>query len=354
MVKVKTKFCVVILFVVALGCRDNNTAQTPLLPEPDSSVFRNPVLFSAPDPWVIQKDGWYYVTHTTGNSLRLYRTKDVSQLRMAESKTVWTAPDTGPNSRNVWAPELHFVDGKWYFYYAADDGQNENHKIFVLENANADPFIGTWTDRGELELPQDRWAIDGTAFQHNNQWYFAWSGWEGNVNVQQNIYIIRMASATSVSGDRVLLSRPTQPWEQQGGSPAVNEAPQFLSHGNKVFITYFASGCWTDDYSLGLLTADATDDLVDAAEWTKYTTPVFVKSQFAQAYGPGHNSFFKSPDGTEDWMIYHANASAGRGCGNERSARMQKIEWSAEGLPVFRNPVPLNENIKRPSGEDNN
>jgi GH43 family beta-xylosidase len=335
------------LFVL-LACKEDDHTP-PSNPPLSENEFTNPLLSSAPDPWVAQKDNWYYVTHTTGNSLRLYRTEKMSDLSTATIKTVWSAPSTGMNSKNIWAPELHFINTKWYFYYAADNGSNENHRIWVLENSSADPFTGSWTDKGELELPDDKWAIDGTAFEHGGQLYFLWSGWEGDTNIRQNIYIAKMADAFTAEGPRVLLSKPELSWELNGGTPTVNEAPQFLAHGNKLFITYSASGCWTDDYSLGMLSADASADLMDPASWTKSQVPVFSKKTSAQAFGPGHNSFFISPDGTENWMTYHANAASGQGCGDKRSMRMQKFTWKDDGTPDFGSPVALGAALQVPS-----
>ncbi|MEX1240092.1 MAG: glycoside hydrolase family 43 protein [Cyclobacteriaceae bacterium] len=314
-------------------------------------TFTNPLLASAPDPWVEQKDDWYYVTHTTGKDLRLYRTKKMSALREAEVKTIWTPPATGMNSKEIWAPEIHFLQSKWYFYYAADDGKNSNHRMWVLENEAEDPFAGTWVDKGELELPRGKWAIDGTALEHNGQLYFLWSGWEGDVNVRQDIYITKMENPWTATGDRVLLSRPEYDWELNGGTPAINEAPQVLTRGGKIIVIYSASGCWTDDYSLGMLTAHTTSDLLTPGSWTKHPEPVFEKNPFALAFGPGHNSFFKSPDGTEDWITYHANPEAGLGCRGKRSMRMQEFTWSADGLPDFGNPVALGTKMEAPSGD---
>jgi GH43 family beta-xylosidase len=69
------------------------------------------------------------------------------------------------------------------------------------------------------------------------------------------------------------------------------------------------------------------------------------------AYGPGHNGFFILPDGTENWIIYHANDSSGQGCGDSRNPRMQKFAWNADGTPNFGNPVATNTSIKKPSRE---
>ena len=46
----------------------------------------------------------------------------------AETVDVWTKTDTGPYCELVWAPEIHRIDGKWYVYYAADDGNSDNHR----------------------------------------------------------------------------------------------------------------------------------------------------------------------------------------------------------------------------------
>jgi GH43 family beta-xylosidase len=337
----------VCLILISVSC---GSKQTPR----EVKKFANPLLPAGPDPWVVRHNGMYYFTHSTGQNLKLYRSRTMSDIASAESKVVWTPPEAGMNSKEIWAPEIHRVNDKWYFYYAADDGDNNHHRMWVLENSSDDPFNGTWVDKGKLNLPGDKWAIDGTIFGHNGSLYFLWSGWEGDVNVRQDIYITRMIDPWTPDKVRVLLSKPELAWEVKGASdelPTINEGPQFLKHDNKVFIVYSASGCWTDDYSLGILEADAGADLMSAASWTKSQLPVFAMSASSKAFGPGHNSFFQSPDGKEDWIIYHANPEAGQGCNNFRSPRMQPFIWTAEGRPDFGEPVALGDSIAAPSGE---
>jgi GH43 family beta-xylosidase len=338
------------VLLLALCCLFGFRASQPAHQENRGGKFANPLLPSGPDPWVVQKDGWYYVTHTTGRDLRLYKTRNMSDLARAQVRTIWVPPSTGMNSKQLWAPEIHFLRGKWYFYYAADDGDNKNHRMWVLEN-EGDPFTDAWVDKGQLALPGDKWAIDGTAFEHNGQLYFLWSGWEGDTNVRQVIYLVRMSDPLTPDGDRILLSKPELPWEKQGGAPAINEGPEFLRHDDKVFIVYSASGCWTDDYALGLLSASSSSDITNPQSWTKFQKPVLVKNPAAAAFGPGHNSFFTSPDGTEDWILYHANPGPGQGCGGKRSPRMQRFSWTADGFPDFGTPVSLDEQIDVPAGE---
>ncbi|WP_276365560.1 glycoside hydrolase family 43 protein [Chryseolinea sp. H1M3-3] len=339
------------IFVVAgsSSCKED-TASTPA-PTPDKNKFRNPILTKGPDPWVTEYENVYYVTHTTGTNLKLYKTEKMSTLANASSKTVWMPPTVGMNAKNIWAPEIHHANGAWYFYYAADDGNNANHRIWVLENTSPDPFQGTWVDRGELDLPDDKWAIDGTLLQHNGELYFMWSGWEGDTDVRQDIYIAKMINPWTVEGERVRISKPELPWELIGSPPGVNEGPQFLLHGDKIFVVYSASGCWTDDYTLGLVTANSSANLLDPAAWSKLNQPVFSKFPDGQVFGPGHASFFASPDSTESWLLYHANPRAGQGCEDDRSVRMQKFTWKEDGTPDFGRPVALDADQNIPSGE---
>jgi GH43 family beta-xylosidase len=309
--------------------------------------FTNPLMPSGADPWSIYKDGYYYYTNTTGRNITLWKTPSLAQLASAEKKVVFTPPAGKEYSKELWAPEIHFLQGKWYVYFAADSGHNKDHRMYVLENASADPLQGEWKYKGKLTTPEDKWSIDGSVFQHRKQLYFMWSGWEGDKNGQQNIYIAKMKNPWTLEGKRVLISKPELDWETVGdlgqGQDArhvnVNEGPQILEHGNKLFLIYSASGCWTDHYALGMLTADAKADLMNPASWKKSPQPVFKGSPTNQVFAPGHNSFFKSPNGKEDWILYHANSDPGQGCGGHRSPRAQPFTWNADGTPNFGEPV---------------
>lgn len=341
----------IILSACAASTEPEIVKEEPKEDQDLDSLFLNPIHTSGPDPWVFHMDDQYYLTFTTGINVTLYWTEIMSDLTDASSRVIWTPPPTGPNSRNIWAPEIHFVNGKWYIYYAADDGNNDNHRMFVLENSSEQPTIGVWQDKGQLDLPGDRWAIDGTIFEVDGQLYYLWSGWEGSSNGRQDIYICKMDDPLTPVGDRILLTKPEYSWETNGVDPTVVEGPQVLVKDNKVFIVYSAGGCWTDGYSLGLLTADISSDLMDPTSWIKNSEPIFTQNVDGNAFGPGHNGFFKSVDGTEDWIIYHANPYAGQGCGGNRSIRIQPFDWDENGDPVFGIPHPLYKKLTRPSGE---
>ena len=315
----------------------------------------NPLMPSGPDPWVEYKDGYYYFMRTTATNLTIWKTRSMAELGSAEQKVVWTPPPTGPYSHDIWAPEIHFLRGRWYIYFAGDAETNQTHRIYVLENANADPLQGEWQMKGKITDASDKWAIDASVFEDHGALYMIWSGWEGDENGTQSIYIARLSNPWTVESKRTRISTPEYPWEKVGDMPPqmaggnpphidVNEGPEALIHGGKIFLTYSASACWTDNYALGMVTAVSGADLLDPHSWTKSPHPVFQQSPEHHVYATGHNSFFKSPDG-RDWLLYHANSEPGQGCGWHRSPRAQPFTWNSDGTPNFGDPLSIDVHI---------
>ena len=318
-----------------------------------SNVFTNPLLRNGADPWVIASNGWYYYMDTTGANLTLRKTQDLSDLQHAETKVAWTPEPGKPWSSDIWAPELHRWGNKWYIYFAADDGNNADHRIYVVENTSDDPMDGQWLFKGKVSDSTDRWAIDPDLVEVNGAHYLLWSGWKGDRDGEQDIFIAQMSDPWTISSPRTMISAPTYSWETVGevfgNHIYVNEGPEALVHEGQIFVTYSASGCWTDAYALGLLHATRGADLLDAATWSKSDHAVFAGDSTNKVFGPGHNGFFQSPDGTESWLIYHANGAPGQGCGSTRSPRMQPFTWGSDQVPNFGIPVAAETFLRKPS-----
>jgi GH43 family beta-xylosidase len=252
---------------------------------------------------------------------------------------------------NMWAPEFHLLDGpnglRWYFYYTAGvSGNIDNQRTHVLESAGTDP-MGPYTYKARIYDPQhDTWAIDGSVLQLNDSLYFLFSSWAGEY---QSIYIAPMSDPWTISGERVRISWPQYDWER--AELNVNEGPVALYHNDDTFIIYSASFCWSPDYKLGMLTYNGGDPL-SADSWVKSPEPVFERSDENGVFGPGHNGFFQSPDGTEDWIVYHANDLETDGCDDGRTTRVQRFTWNEDGTPNFGIPVSTEEVIAAPSGDN--
>lgn len=323
----------------------------------EQRTFTNPLFSSGADPWIVYNNGFYYYTCTSGTKLFIRKARNLDDLKTSEQKTIWTPPAGTAYSREIWAPELHLIKDKWYMYFAADSGSNRDHRMYVVENSAADPTTGTWQFKGKVCDPSDKWAIDGSVFEYKDKLYMLWSGWEGNVNGQQNIYLARMKNPWTIEGKRVRISAPELPWETIGdlNNPNdvrhvnVNEGPVALQNDGKLFVIYSGSGCWTDSYCLGMLTYNGKGDILDPSSWRKNPDPVFRGKTGSNAVSPGHNCFFKSPDGKENWMLYHANPSPGLGCGRFRSPRAQKFTFRHDGTPDFGEPVSADMSLAVPA-----
>lgn len=314
-------------------------------------TFHNPLNASAgDDPWLTYYDGYYYLANTTWTTqLFMRKSATLSGLKVAKPQLIYSETDAA-RCCNMWAPEFRLLDGpdgqRWYFYYTAGTaGTFDNQRSYVLESEGTDP-MGPYHYKGRLFDPaNDGWSIDGSVLEMDDGLYFLFSAWIGNL---QSIFIAPMSNPWTISGPRALLSKPTLDWEMQG-SP-VNEGPVALQHDGKTFVVYSASFCGTPDYKLGLLTYSG-GDVMDSESWVKSPEPVFVRSDEHEVYGPGHNGFFKSPDGTEDWIVYHANSRVGDGCVATRTTRVQKFTWNSDGSPNFGTPVSTTMDIPNPSGD---
>ncbi|MBB3108832.1 GH43 family beta-xylosidase [Paenibacillus phyllosphaerae] len=313
------------------------------------ATFVNPIAARAADPWVVKhSDGHYYFMSTQRDILTLTQSATLSGIGEGRRKTIWAPEPGGRYSHNLWAPEIHYVQGKWYIYFTANDGGgDDSRQVCVLENESADPMEGQWTWKGALATPVP--GLDGTVLQLHGQLYFLYAGYGNFPDYGSAVYIMRMTDPWTVEGDHVLLTAPTLDWEKQGGM-AINEGPVTLRRNGRIFLVYSASTTWSEDYALGMLTMDEEADPMSPSSWTKELEPVFRKSVENGVYATGHNSFTVSPDGTEDWIVFHALPAPGAET-SLRATRIQKFGWREDGTPDFGIPYGDDSTLVVPSGE---
>lgn len=316
-----------------------------------SNTFTNPI-FKGEDPYLTKgPDGYYHMaadTNSKDNSIVVYRSK--SLIHRGVGKKVYVPPSSGTFSDQFWAPEIHHIDGCWYIYTCADNGDNANHRLVVLK-ADTNDSQGSYQFATTLETPG--WAIDSTVFRAaNDQLYCVWSGWPQGVPADstQHLFISAMSDPLHLVGPAIDISGEMLDWEKNGRPDGLNEAPQVLQRNGKICIVYSASGSWTADYCLGLLTCKNVHDLLNPDAWIKHTQPLLQKQ--GNIYGPGHCCFTKSPDDTEDWIAYHSSFDP-EGSWN-RGVSIKKFTWSEDGTPHLGSPSPWGEEIPVPAGELSN
>lgn len=307
--------------------------------------YPNPLIRQRADPHVLRHaDGYYYFMGTVPeyDRLELRRARTIAGLATAEPGVIWRKRPAGIMGAHIWAPEIYHLDGKWYVYFAAGEAEKIwNIRIYVLENASADPFAGEWVERGQLDTGWQSFALDASVFEHRGRRYLLWAQKDPAIRGNTNLYIAPMATPTTLGGPAVMLSKPEFPWEQV--RYWVNEGPMMLRKNGRIFLTYSAAGTGPE-YCVGMLTADEDADLLDPKSWTKSPKPVFQTSEENRIFGPGHHCFTVAEDGVTDLIVYHARSY--RDIQGDplkdpnRHTRVQAVRWHPDGTPDFGAPRP--------------
>lgn len=307
--------------------------------------FNEPWILQRADPYVyLHTDGWYYFTGSIPeyDCIGLRRARSLAELPEAEEVIIWKKHESGPMSEHIWAPELHYLQGKWYLYFAAGEKEDVwKIRPFVLECRGQNPLTDPWEEKGKMqradgdEFSFEAFSLDATVFEDKGRYYFVWAEKVGVGKQISNLYIAEMESPYKLKTVQVLLTTPDYDWERVGFW--VNEGPGILKHGNKLFLTYSASETGTA-YCVGMLTAESGSDLLDPLSWKKERYPVLKTEEKRGIFGPGHNSFTKDEEGN-DIMVYHARREAeitGNPLYNpNRHAHLMKLRWNKEDCPVF-------------------
>ena len=267
------------------------------------------------------------VQSTAGErQIAVRRFHDLDRMEANEETVIWDPPRGCDHGREIWAPELHSIDGRWYVYYAASDGQNRNHRTYALQ---AEHPLGPYREVGRIyDQAHDVWAIDLTVLRHEGRLYAVWSGWDGpDDGFPQNLYIAPMANPWTITGERTLISRPEHGWEMTAAP--INEAPEVLRNPeqDRLFVIYSADASWTPGYKMGLLEW-VGGPLTARTSWTKLSRPIFT--------GGGHGCFVELGPGIH--CVYHQKLSSDPGWA-DREIRSGPVTWDDDGYPAIGRPA---------------
>lgn len=306
------------------------------------------------EPWILQRADPYIYRHEDGNyyftasvpeydKIVLRRADSLAGLHDAPEVEIWHKHEEGIMGEHIWAPELHYLGGAWYIYFAAGEKENKwNIRPYVLECKDEDPLTGTWTEKGKMGCAEEdefsfrAFSLDATVFENKGKHYYIWAEKVGVGKQISNLYIGEMESPCQLKTVQVLLTTPDYDWERVGFW--VNEGPAVIKRNGRIFVTYSASETGVA-YCMGMLTADENADLLDPRSWKKERYPVLCSDESRGIYGPGHNSFTVDEEGN-DVLVYHARTETeivGDPLYNpNRHTMLMKVAWDEDGRPVFR------------------
>ncbi|MDS1032410.1 glycoside hydrolase family 43 protein [Porphyromonadaceae sp. NP-X] len=251
------------------------------------------ILVPLADPYILLYERMYYAYGTGAeNGIEVMTSSDLKTWkRMANTPSgLALYKDDSYGEKWFWAPEVYYVNGKFYMYYSA-----EEHICVAVSDSPLGPFRQT----EEKPMLVEEKAIDNSLFidDDGKAYLFFVRFNDGN-----NVWVAELEK------DLMTLKRETihhcisvsQPWEEVW--PRVNEGPFVIKRNGVYYMTYSANSYESPFYGIGCAT---TMNIM--GEWTKYPdNPILQKP--GDLLGVGHNSLFWDKDGNLR-IVFHAHHS---------------------------------------------
>ena len=248
------------------------------------------------DPYVLYHDGQYYLYGTGGDDgIKVYISTNLAKWTDARGATNGYAlhKDDVFGDKWFWAPEVYYIDGKFYMFYSA----NERISVATANNPTG-PFTQTeaeqvpFHDAGEIDthLFIDD---DGTKYLYYVRFTNGNEIWVAELN--DDMRSIKEETLTHCLGAN---DATAQPWEKV--QARVNEGPFVLKHNGTYYLTYSGNDYQSPKYAVGYATSDSP-----MGPWTRYEgNPILIGND--ELAGTGHHSFITKPSGC-NIIIYHAH-----------------------------------------------
>lgn len=312
----------------------------------DDYQYNSVLIEQRADPFIYKHaDGMYYFTGSVPSydCIELRRANSIAGLKYAPAVVVWSKHESGSMSQHIWAPEIHFLEGKWYIYFAASE-RDDIWKLrpYVLECQGNNPLCDAWVELGQMQAADGDeksftdFSLDATVFEHLGKRFCCWAEKTGGQFAASNLYLAEMETPVKLKTAQFMLTTPDYDWERVGFW--VNEGPAFLRHEGRVYISFSASATGAC-YCMGMMEAAEDADLLDRNSWKKSRFPVLKTNYEKKIFGPGHNSFTLAEDCKTLLCVYHArdyeDIAGDPLYDPNRHARVMRVEFDKAGRPLF-------------------
>lgn len=306
------------------------------------------------DP-VMAKEGNTFYVFSTGPGITFYSSTDMldwkPEGRVFPGQPAWAKRAAPSFDGHVWAPDIHYHDGKWLLYYSVSGFGKNASGIGVTTNATLDPRSSgyRWQDQGMVlqSVPgRDNWnAIDPNVVEDDQGrgWMTFGSFWGG-------IKLARLdASWTHLAEPQewhtiARRERPAFTPDDQAG-PAEIEGP-FIFRKDGLYYLFVSWGlcCRGADSTYRVMVGRAHDVTGPYLDRDGRDLAAGGGSLVLQGdkdwQGLGHNSAYTF-DG-RDWMVLHAYETADH---YRQKLKVVPIHWDS-GWPSV-DPRDLNRYISK-------
>jgi GH43 family beta-xylosidase len=293
------------------------------------------------DPSMIRQDGVYYSVQSDDNGIHLRQSGTLFGLNSFSTQTtVWWKPS---NLQQIWAPEIAKINNEYWIFFAASEGSssesfdelNKKHRTYALRSTTGPG--GSYDFMGKVPLPDDKWSIDTAFVSYDFKHYLVWSGWAGDTNGEQNLYIaqVDLNNPMKMLTGRHIISQPRESWERKDTNATVyvNEGPQPIVRDGRLVVAYSANGSWGSNYCIGYIRLKSGGDPLNVTHYAKSDSCKFQSNSLV--LGPGHHSWVMDGLNGTGQMAYHGVPSAdntSRGWWDKRVIMSKGIYWTTEDM----------------------
>jgi GH43 family beta-xylosidase len=340
-------WCYAALAFAALLC----AALTLGAEQAKAGSFVNPIA-DAFDPHIVTHDGYYYLTGTSySTGIYIQKSPTLAGLRSAPRTYVYYFSSSGYEFAE--SPFITFLQGKWYIYAGGIHGPTGNYGIYVLESSSTDP-LGPYTFKATLKSAPVAYTLIGPGVLEmpNGDLYLT--------STTFGFFIHPLSNPWTISGPMVVIrdgyNDKTYDWE--GGTWEIS-TPIVRTVGGQTTVTLPYStenhvipksdgpDGWS--WAIGAM-VNTNGNILDPASWQKLPAPLMHGGPDSGLYRVLAANHFKSPDGTEDWIVFNAGDNLTNAF-SYRHTFAKKITWNADGTPNFGEAPNLLTALETPSGE---
>lgn len=257
------------------------------------------------DPVMIKEGDTYYV-YGTGISVKTSKDKinweNAPGVFSRDSALVWWKKDIPEHRAHIWAPDIHYRDGKYHLYYSVSAWMNFNSSIGYASNVTLDK-----------NNPKYKWVDHGQVISFRN-------GGDGVNVIDPNVFVDKNGKVWLLYGSYQQGLRMVELNPKTGKLFA--ETPKlititshlgegaFIIKGPKYYYIFASRGrCCAGVESTYQIVMGRAKNIKgpytnkEGARWVDDKYSIFLAGD-EQEPGRGHNGFFAEGDTT--YVVFHA------------------------------------------------
>ncbi|MBN2590262.1 MAG: family 43 glycosylhydrolase [Sedimentisphaerales bacterium] len=326
--KTHAVFCVTIISFITIfvisGCSTIKPITNPEMLELHGQL-------GVHDPVIMREGNTYYIFSTgrgRGGIIPIKVSKDLHNWKeigcVFSSMPEWTRQEI-PRSRDAWAPDISYFNGKYHLYYSVSSFGVNDSAIGLATNKTLDPNSPDykWEDQGLVVRStsgETDWnAIDGNiVIENKNKIWLCWGSFWSGIKMRR----IDPETGKLLSEDTTLYSlceRERSGAHQTPPSEGAVEAPFIIKHGKYWYLFVSFDFCCrgvrsTYNVRVGRSreVAGPYFDKEDKAMLEGGGSIVIQTKENAVNWaGPGHPAVLQEKD--SDYLVFHAYSIPNRG-----------------------------------------